>query len=152
VIYRHERRPVALLSLVLSGCIPASKPTPADEVEQAPTARLNAFQETGPRATATVVVTRDRGLVLRPCYLALHINGTLAARLDIGETSLFYVPSGRVLLKATVDPTARGLCAMWHDEGSELQVAVGDKETRHFRLGTDSDGIPRLFENEGRRH
>ncbi len=151
--YRHKLRAAALLLLILSGCTPASKPTSPQEVMQAPKARLVAFQETGPGATATVIVTRDSGVILRPCYLALHINGTLAARLDVGETSLFYMQPGRVLLRATVDPTGRGLCAMWNDKWndqrylSELQVAIGDNETKQFRLGTDSQGVPRLLEH-----
>ena len=119
-------------------------------MKQVPQARLVAFQETGPGATAVIVVTRDRGVVRRPCYLALHINGILAARLAVGETSLFYVQSGAVLLKAASDPTGSGPCAMFHDEGPELKVAIGDNETKYFRLGTDGHGAPRLLENDGR--
>jgi hypothetical protein len=134
-----------LLLLILSGCTPASKPISPDEVTLAPNTRLVAFQETHPGATAALVVTRDRGEILRPCFLALHINGTLAARLDVGETARFHVPPGRILLRATVDPAGRGLCAMWHDEGSELEAAIGDAETKRFRLGTDKHGLPRIL-------
>jgi hypothetical protein len=83
--------------------------------------------------------------------LALHINGILAARLAVGETSLFYVQSGAVLLKAASDPTGSDLCAVFHDEGPELQVTISDNETKYFRLGTDGHGAPRLLENDERR-
>lgn len=142
---------VALLFLALSGCIPASKPTPPENMKQAPQARLVAFQEAAPETTAIVVVTRDTGVVRRPCYLALHINGILAARLAAGETSLFYVQSGRVSLKSTSDPNGKGLCAMFHDEGPALEVAIAEDETKYFRLGTDGHGALRLLENDGRR-
>lgn len=134
-----------MLLLILSGCTPASKVTAPDEATPASPSRLVAFQHAGPGATATLVVTRDSGEILRPCYLALHINGTPAALLDVGEMARFHVPSGRILLRATVDPAGRGLCAMWHDEGSELETAIGDAETKRFRLGTDKHGLPRIF-------
>jgi hypothetical protein len=135
-------------ALLLPGCavtpafIPsATQPTPPENVRQAPNERLLAFQQPREGAYAIAVVTRDIGLFGAACHYAVVINGSLAARLNSGETSHFYLMPGEVRMKATPDPDATGLCSIGQGEdGPELRVDLRANETRHFRLQLDGRG------------
>ena len=132
------------VAILLSGCVvipSATRPTPLEKVKQAPDERLLAFQQAREGASAIAVVTRDTGLFGASCYYAVVINGSLAARLNSGEASRFYLMPGGVRMKATPDPDAKGLCSIGQGEdGPELQVDLRANETRHFRLHIDGRG------------
>lgn len=131
-------------AMLLSGCVfipSATQPTPLEKVKQAPNERLLAFQQAREGASAIAVVTRDIGLFGAACRYAVVINGSLAARLNSGEASRFYLMPGGVRMKATPDPDAKGLCSIGQgEEGSELRVDLRANETRHFRLHIDGRG------------
>jgi len=135
-------------AILLSGCVfippfvpSATQPTPPEKATQAPNERLLAFQQPHEGESAMAVVTRDIGLFGAACHYAVVINGTVAARLNVGEAARFYLMPGGVRMKATPDPEAQGLCSVGQGEdGSELRVDLQANETRHFRLHLDGRG------------
>ena len=125
--------PTICTILFLGGCA-TTAPVPIEEAKQVPEDRLLAFQESHEGATATVVVTRDRGIPGIACYLALTINGTLAARIAAKETATFYVEPGETLLRVGGDPLGRALCGMSEDYWTQRETILRAHETKHFRL------------------
>jgi hypothetical protein len=100
-----------------------------------------AFQQKSDGPSARLIVTRDEGYLGGGCYLALWINGTLAARLDPGETSHFYVAPGEAILRVGYDPQGKGLCALSpSDEWTERETVLKSDEEKHFRILLDLNG------------
>lgn len=126
-------------ALSLTGC--ASEPTPRASATNAPRERVTAFQDAAQATdTGTIVVTRDTGFGGSGCFYAVSINGTLAARLDTGETSRFIVPAGEVLLRSGRDPQGKGLCAFAKAEWTQRETTLKPGETKLFRLSLDVNG------------
>jgi len=126
------------LVCALAGC--NTVPVSFSNATPAPADRVLAFQ-TPPRGpSGTIVVTRDRGFNGSPCYYALFINGTLAARLATSETATFYVPPGDLLLRSGRDPQGRGLCGTFKNEWTERETILKDGEKKYFRLSIASNG------------
>jgi hypothetical protein len=124
---------LAALLLLLSACA-TTPPTSASSID---TGRVLAFQQPG---LSTIVVTRDVGIINSGCYLALRINGTLAARFDTGETARFFVAPGEVLFQAGRDPQGKGLCGMNQDMWKQRETVLHSGETKHFRITSDTNG------------
>lgn len=129
---------LVFLILTLAGC--ATTPVTIEAAKQAPVSRLLAFQEERQSTTAILVVTRDEGFLGGGCYYSVAINGTLAARLDVGETSRFYAEPGEVLLRAGRDPQGKGLCGVVQDEWTQRETILRPNETKYFRLSIDANG------------
>jgi hypothetical protein len=127
-----------LIPLLLSGC--ATTPIPLTEAKPAPSDRLLAYQDKNAETTSTLVVTRDGGFLGGGCYYAVSINGTLAARLDTGETSRFYLVPGEVVIRAGRDPQGKGMCSLGQDEWTERESILRQHETKLFRLSIDANG------------
>jgi hypothetical protein len=128
---------VVAATAALAGC--ASQPTAMNEAKVAPGARVLAFQDKGASAAA-LVVTRDTGFGGSGCFYAVSINGTLAARLDVGETTRFFVAPGDVLLRAGRDPQGKGLCSFGKSEWTQRETHLQPNETKFFRLSIDANG------------
>ena len=126
----------------LAACLGACATTPVSSsaARQAPSARLLAFQERFSNTTATLIVTRDEGFLGGGCYYSLAINGTLAARLDVGETSRFYVEPGEIVLRVGRDPEGKGLCGVGQDEWTLRETLLRAGEFKYFRLSIDGNG------------
>jgi hypothetical protein len=146
------------IAMLLSGCVvapaffpSATQPTPPEKVRQTPSERLLAFQDPSEGASATAVVTRDMGLFGVACHYAVVIDGSLAARLNSGETARFYLVPGEVRMKAARDPDAEGPCSVGQGEDpSELVVELRANETRRFRLHIDGRGGLHILADETR--
>lgn len=125
----------ALALIVLAGCVtsqvPAekAKPVPADR------ALLLQSEPTGPYGT--ILVTRDTGFLGGGCFLAVHVDGQLAARIDTGEVVRFFVPVGDHLVGMGVDKSGGGMCS-WTDMLKEQSVSLTNSQTKRFRIGGDS--------------
>jgi hypothetical protein len=134
------RRTLVAISilLLLAGC--ATTPTPIGEAKQAPQGRLLAYQEKNVNTTGTLVITRDAGFVGGGCYYGVSINGIFAARLDVGETSRFFLIPGEILLRAGRDPQGIGLCGAGKDEWTQRETILRQHETKFFRLSIDAFG------------
>lgn len=124
--------------LVLTGC--ATTPVPAISAKEAPAERVLAFQSKPEGPSGKLIVTRDKGLLGGGCFYALSINGTVAARLDVGETSAFFVSPGEVLLRAGRDPQGKALCALSQDEWTQRETLIRNNETKYYRLSIDMNG------------
>ena len=122
----------------LVGC--ATTPLPASEAKAAPPARLLAFQTKTPGPSGTLVVTRDTGFSGGGCYYSLMINGTLAARLDVGERSTFHVAPGEILFRTGRDPEGKALCSIGQDDWTQRETLIRESETKYFRLLIDVNG------------
>ena len=141
---RNTARAVATFLVAgISGCVmfpSATLPTPEDKARPVQRERLHAFQARSEGTSATLVVTRDLGIFGGACYYALAINGRLAARLDTGERSRFYLLPGEVLLSVGGDPQARGLCSIGQGDWSEQKVLLHPDETVYLRLAIETNG------------
>jgi hypothetical protein len=100
---------MTLLAVVVSGC--ATPPVFPSSAQPLPRDRLLAFQERTPDNSATLVVTRDEGLIGSACYYSFFIDGTHAARFDVAETAEFYVVPGELVLRIGRDVMGGG-CAV----------------------------------------
>lgn len=124
--------PVALL-LTLSACaLPTTQVQPG-AATAAPAERVKWRAPGG--ADSHIKIARDVGMLGGGCYMALFINGQLAARLATGEVADFKVPSGELLLGVGHDPEGRGLCSGVLEKtviNTETQLKPG--ETKGFRL------------------
>jgi len=130
---------IALTAIVLlGGC--ATTSVPSATATQAPLDRLLAFQEKTDETTATLVITRDQGFLGSAGYYSVTLNGTVAARLDAGETARFYMKPGEILLRAGRDPLGKGLCGLGQDEWTQRETVVHQGETKYFRLSIDQNG------------
>lgn len=128
----------SIVLLCLAAC--ATTPVPLLKAKPAPTERLLAFQGKSAGPSGTLVVTRDAGFLGGGCYYALSLNGTLAARLDVGEQASFFIAPGEVLLRAGRDPMGKALCGLGKDEWTQRETVIHAGETKFFRLSIDANG------------
>lgn len=130
---------LAMISLLaVTGC--ATTPVPFAAAKQAPAERLLAFQAKPANPSGTLYVTRDAGFLGGGCYYAVSINGTTAARLDVGEKSAFFVSPGEILIRAGRDPQGKALCALGQDDWTQRDTLIRENETKYFRLSIDANG------------
>lgn len=129
---------VAIAAITLTGC--ATTPIPSTMAKPAPSERLLAFQEKPNGSSGMLTVTRDAGFLGGGCYYAVSINGTTAARLDVGEKSTFYVPAGEVILRAGRDPYGKALCGLGQDEWTQRETLLKAGEAKYFRMSIDANG------------
>lgn len=132
----------ALSLLLLAGCVMPTKQPLDSAVMPVPPERLLAYQTGG---DATIVVTRDIGMIGGGCYLGLLIDKTLAAKLDPGERASFSVSSGEHLV-APSWIEGKGLCgAFYSAERAEArrratEITLKPGETKRYRIHTSTDG------------
>jgi len=82
----------AVAIALLAGC--STSPVSPGEARPVPKNRIVAFSANPKEAYGTVVVTRDTGFLGGGCYVAIHIDGKLAARIDTGEVAKFFLSIG----------------------------------------------------------
>lgn len=128
---------VAVAALCLAGC--ATTPISPADATPVPAPRLLAYQQPG-AGLATIVVTRDTGIIDSACYVSLTIDKKLAARFGTGEVARFHVEPGAVLFRVGNDPDGHGLCTLGQDDWTERQMIIGAGDVMHFRLSTDGNG------------
>lgn len=133
-------------SMIFVGC--ATTPIVPTAAKPAPTERILAFQQKTPSTTATLIVTRDEGFLGGGCYYSLAINGTLAARLDVGETSRFFLEPGEILLRVGRDPQGRGLCSAGQEYWTQRETILRPGEIKYFRLLIDANGATDIQRSE----
>jgi hypothetical protein len=118
------------VALSVSACI--TKPPRAEQIRQPPAERLLTHQAVSD-GDSTIVVTRDVGMSGSGCYLAVFIDGVVAAKLGTGERARFYVPSGDHVLGTW--NTGAALCG--YREGKdrkEVSVSLKPGDIRKFRI------------------
>jgi hypothetical protein len=108
--------------------------------KQTPPERVLAFQSKPEGPSGKLTIIRDTGFVGGGCYYTISINGTLAARLDTGEKSTFFVPVGEVLLRAGRDPLGNALCSVGQDEWTQRETIISSHDEKYFRLSIDANG------------
>jgi len=84
--------------------------------------------------TATVIVTRDSGLLGSACKAYVFIDGKEVATLRSSESATLHVPSGRHVISFD---TARGLCPSATDA---LDVIINKGDTKRYRIRGDMNG------------
>lgn len=135
-----------LAALVFGGC--ATTPIRSSDAAQIPKERLLAFQEKTEKTTSTITITRDVGVLGSACYLAVRINGTVSARLDVAETSRFYVEPGEILLSAGYDPLGRGLCGASPGYWKTRETYLRPGEAKFYRLTLEPSGSIDIIRSE----
>jgi hypothetical protein len=134
----HKILILLVASVIFAGC--ATTPISPTTATPAPNERILAFQQKTPSTTATLIVTRDEGFKGSGCYCSLFVNGTLAARLDAGETSRFFLAPGEILLRVGRDPQGKGLCGAGQDYWTQRETILRHGEIKYFRLLIDAGG------------
>lgn len=129
---------VGLMVCITGGC--ATTAIRSSDAVRAPKERLLAFQEKTEKTTSAITITRDVGMLGSGCYLAVRINGTLSVRLDVGETSRFFVEPGEILLSAGYDPLGRGLCGVTSGYWKTRETYLRPNETKYYRLTLEQMG------------
>ncbi len=124
--------------LLTSGC--ATTPTALSQATPVPADRLLALQSRTADQTATLVVTRDSGILGSGCYLSLLVNGTHAARFGVGETATLHVSPGEMVLRSGFYINGRGLCALGSDAWTQRETTLREGETKRFRFTIDTSG------------
>lgn len=106
---------------------------PATDV---PADRLLAYQEPVRGPSGTLRVTRGKAWEAGACFVAVHINGRWAARLEDAETALFKVPAGNVVVGVASDPQGRGTCRIGQatQETHETTIAKGESVHVYFEF------------------
>jgi hypothetical protein len=125
----------ALALAVLSGCVTSQ--IPAEKAKSVPEDRVLSFQSRPSGPYGTILVTRDTGLFGSGCFLAVHVDGQLAARIDTGEVVSFFVPVGDHLVGMGSDKKGGGMCS-WTDMLKEQSASVKSGQVKRFRIGGDS--------------
>jgi len=125
----------ALALFALAGC--ATSPVPEEKAKPVPVDRALLLQSKPTGPYGTILVTRDTGFLGGGCFLAVHVDGQLAARIDTGEVVRFYVPVGDHLIGMGIDKSGGGLCS-WTDMVKEQSVSLTNSQTKRFRIGGDS--------------
>jgi hypothetical protein len=123
-------------SVIFVGC--ATTPIAPTVAKPAPHERIFAFQQKTPSTTSTLIVTRDEGFRESGCYCSLVINDTLAARLDVGETSRFFLDPGEIRLRVLRDSQGRGLCGGSQMYWTQRETNLRPGEIKYFRLLIDA--------------
>lgn len=124
---------LALLA-VLGGC--STTPMAPEQAKAVPADRI-LYAGAG---NASVVVTRDGGLIGSACYLAVLLDGQLAARVGPGETVTFRIPAGEHLVGMAADPLGSGLCGLGGMAMREVSATVAPEQTKRFRVLGDMSG------------
>lgn len=125
----------AVAVALLAGC--STSPVSPGEAKPVPKDRIVAFSAKPKEAYGTVVVTRDTGFLGGGCYVAVHIDGKLAARIDTGEVARFYLPTGDHLVGLGIDKQGGGMCS-WTDMLKEQSAILKEGQVKRFRVGGDS--------------
>lgn len=84
--------------------------------------------------TATVVITRDSGVLGSACNTYVFVDGKQSASLKPSESATLHVPSGRHILSFD---TSRGLCPSATDA---VDVTLNKGDTKRYRIRGDMNG------------
>ncbi|MDH4568461.1 3-isopropylmalate dehydratase [Pseudomonas sp. BN414] len=124
----------AVSLLLLAGC--SSYRAEPQHIAPVPADRLLAFQQPV-EGGGQIVVNRDMGGLGSGCYIAVHVDRQLAARIGIGEVASFQVPPGDRIVGIGIDETDDTLCAKGRLRREKAaHVEVGQSE--HFRIVSDN--------------
>lgn len=97
--------------------------------------------------TANIVIIRDTGAKGSACFLSVHLNGVLAARLDTGEVASFFIKPGEVVIRAGLDPEGKFLCASSLAPGmiDVKETIMKEGEEKVFSIGMSMASDIRLM-------
>ena len=123
---------LAILCIASTGC--ATVPTPTANAE--PGKSLSTALSTATPGTGRIVVKRDTGFSGGGCTHRIHLDGTPAGALSVGQAIALYAPPGEHVVSAI----ATGIC----DGSSEAVVMVEAGKTKSMRSGYDGNGNIRL--------
>ncbi|GLZ88454.1 hypothetical protein Pres01_45050 [Metapseudomonas resinovorans] len=124
----------AVSLLLLAGC--SSYRAEPEHIVPVPADRLLAFQQPI-EGGGQIVVNRDMGGLGSGCYIAVHVDRQLAARIGIGEVASFQVPPGDRIVGIGIDETDDTLCSKGRLRREKAaHVEVGQSE--HFRIVSDN--------------
>ncbi|MCP6695850.1 hypothetical protein [Pseudomonas donghuensis] len=127
----------AVALVLLAGC--STSPVSPEQATPVPADRLASFTTKPKEAYGTVIVTRDTGWMGGGCFVAVHIDGKVAARIDTGEVARFYLPTGDHLVGLGIDKQGGGMCS-WTDMLKEQSASLKEGQVKRFRIGGDSQG------------
>ncbi|WP_271410507.1 3-isopropylmalate dehydratase [Pseudomonas sp. Q1-7] len=125
---------VAASLFLLAGCS-SYRATP-EHITQVPADRLLAFQ-TPVEGGGRIVVNRDMGGLGSGCYIAVHVDRQLAARIGIGEEASFEVPPGDRIVGIGIDEQDDTLCSKGRLR-REKAARVEPGQSEHFRIVSDN--------------
>lgn len=128
----------ALAVVLLAGC--STTPIPLGQATPVPKDRVFSHQVEPSEPFGTIVVARDTGSMGGGCFLAVYLDGEVAARIDTGEVVKFRVPAGDHLVGMGIDKKGGGLCS-FTDMMKEQSASLKPGQVRLFRVGGDQAGF-----------
>lgn len=123
---------IIFVSLGLIGC--STTPPSQNEIKNVPMDRVFSYQNND---SSNIIVVRDKGIVGSACFINFFINGKESAKLETKERASFYVPSGEIILGASLE--GRGLCS-FNAPRRERSFILKVGDVRYFRLSIDPNG------------
>lgn len=129
---------IILISLLLAftaGC--STSPVAFDEAKPVPKDRVFAFSSKPATPYGTIVVARDTGFIGGGCFVAIHVDGKVVARIDTGEVASFYLPVGDHLVGLGIDKQGGGMCS-WTNSLKEQSASLIEGQSKRFRIGGDT--------------
>lgn len=127
---------VLAVASVMAGC--STTPVPFDQAKAIPSERMLAFGAKPSAPYGTIVVARDTGFIAGGCFVAVYVDGRLAARIDTGEVVKLYVPAGDHLVGMGADQQGKGMCD-WSGSLKEQAASINDGQVKRFRIGGDTN-------------
>jgi len=125
----------ALVAL-MTAC--STSPVSFDQAKPVPGDRVLAYGKKPAGPYGTIQVARDTGFVAGGCFVAVHVDGRPAARIDTGEAVSLYVPVGEHLVGLGADERGSGLCS-WSGALKEQATILKAGQTKRFRIGGDTN-------------
>jgi hypothetical protein len=130
----------ALAVALLTGC--GTTPVSSKDAKPVPANRILGFQSSV-KDGGTVVVTRDNGWTAGGgCYVALLVDGHVAARVGTGEVVRLQLTPGRHIVGMSGDSEGGGLCGMQVGQPvKESAAEIKPRETQKYRISGDTNGL-----------
>lgn len=125
----------AVAVALLAGC--STTPVPLGQADPVPKSRIFSHQSEPSEPFGTIIVARDTGTIGGGCFLAVYLDGKVAARIDTGEVVKFRVPVGDHLVGMGIDKDGGGLCS-FTNLLKEQSAGLKAGQTKLFRIGGDS--------------
>lgn len=130
----------ALAVALLAGC--GTTPVSSRDAKPVPPSRILGYQSSV-KDGGTVVVVRDNGWTAGGgCYVAVLVDGRVAARVGTGEMVRLQLSPGRHIVGMSGDAEGGGLCGMQIGQPiKETAAEIRPGETQKYRISGDTNGL-----------
>lgn len=129
----------ALAVALLAGC----GTTPVSTRDATPVPPSRVLYTSAVKDGGFLIVTRDKGWTAGGgCYVAVLVDGHVAARVGTGESVKLNLSPGRHIVGMSGDAEGGGLCGMQIGQSiKESTAEIRPGETQKYRISGDTNGL-----------